>query len=604
MGRITPQVVQNVRDAIDIVDIASQLATLKRQGKKYVALCPFHKEKTPSFQIDPDLGLYHCFGCGAGGDAIKLHMETSGDDFPAAIEALAQRYGIPLPADDGERPGRPALDLTGALEAAHTFFTRQLASTDMPRAYLDERKIDPELRQTFGLGYAPESWHDLLEALRPHIEMKLLVAAGLVGISERTDRPYDRFRHRLMFPIHSTSGRLVGFGGRTLGDDRAKYVNTAETEAFKKGYLLYGLHQAKRAIRDSGRAILVEGYFDVLAMAASGLPEAVAGMGTSLTAEQAKLLSRFADRVVLAYDGDEAGNKAAAKALPLLLAAGMAVDKAPFPAGHDPDSLRLEAGPDEVKRLVEEARDAVQLTLDRLTGFERAEHDQTSPQQTSQARQDFAPLDPNQLASAAEEVRGLLQAIRNPIARAAYARSSAQRLGVDEELLLRARASELYSRGLGTGERKGKGEHYSGERRALQWLLLTQHPLPELSDMPPADAFLVQTHRRIAETFLDLYHHDGAPPEPRELLDVMAEDQEAVADLADLLLEELPGDEEPQKADLALLETRWIKRKSRQLQAEIQAASKAGDLDTVQQLLAKRKELIRRRHPSMSGRFW
>ena len=587
MGRITPQVIQNVRDAVDIVDIASQLATLKKQGKKYVALCPFHKEKTPSFQIDPDLGLYHCFGCGAGGDAIKLHMETSGDDFRGAIEALAQRYGIALPVDDGDQPSRPTLDLTGALEAAQAFFSRHLARTEMPRTYLDGRKIDPQLRTTFGLGYAPESWHDLLDALRPRIEMKLLVAAGLVGISEKTDRPYDRFRHRLMFPIHSTSGRLVGFGGRTLGDDRAKYVNTAETEAFKKGNLLYGLHQAKRAMRDSGRAILVEGYFDVLAMAASDLPEAVAGMGTSLTPEQAKLLSRFTDRVVLAYDGDEAGNNAADKALPILLAAGLSVEKAPFPAGHDPDSLRLEAGPEEVKRLVDGADDAVQLSLDRLTG-----------------RTDNRPLDPNEQARAADEVRKLLQAIRNPIARSGYARSSAQRLGVDEELLLRSGAGELFSRGVERTERKGGGEHYSGERRALQWLLLTQHPLPELADLPPADAFLLPTHRRIAETFLDLYHHDGAPPEPRELLDVMAEDQEAIADLADFLLEEPAADDQPQKADLTLLETRWVNRRIRQLQADIQAASQARDLDTVQELLAEKKDLMRRRHPSMSGRFW
>ncbi|MEM8994916.1 MAG: DNA primase, partial [Acidobacteriota bacterium] len=323
MGRITPEVVQQVRDAIDIIDVAAQLTTLKKQGRKYVALCPFHKEKTPSFQIDPDLGLYHCFGCGAGGDAIKLHMETSGDDFRTAIEALAQRYAIPLPADDGGSR-RPSLDLTGALEAALLFFSRQLSRVDMPRKYLDERQISPDLRQSFGLGYAPDGWHHLLDALRSKVEMKLLVAAGLVGISERTERPYDRFRHRLMFPIHSTSGRLVGFGGRTLGDDRAKYVNTSETEAFKKGSLLYGLHQAKRAIRDRGRAILVEGYFDVLAMAASGLPEAVAGMGTALTPEQAQLVSRFTDRVVLAYDGDDAGRAAADKALPILLAAGLA----------------------------------------------------------------------------------------------------------------------------------------------------------------------------------------------------------------------------------------------------------------------------------------
>jgi len=326
-------------------------------------------------------------------------------------------------------------------------------------------------------------------------------------------------------------------------------------------------------------------------VAGRGVPEAVAGMGTSLTEEQAKLIGRFTDRVVLAYDGDEAGNKAAEKALPILLASGLAVEKAPFPAGHDPDSLRLEEGPEAVKGLVDSAKDAVQLVLDRLTG------------------RDGDIRDPNELARVAESVRQLLRSIRNPIVRSGYARSSAQRLGVDEELLLRAQAGELFSRGLAAGEdggpkRKGGGEHHEGERRALQWLLLTQHPLPELADLPPADAFLIPAHRRIAETFLDLYHHEGTPPEARELLDVMVEDQEALVELADLLLEEPSGDQGPQKADLSLLEARWVNRRIRQIQADIQAASEANDIDSVQALLAEKKDLNRRRHPGMSGSFW
>ncbi|RMH16476.1 MAG: DNA primase, partial [Acidobacteria bacterium] len=362
---ITPELVQAVRDAIDVVSLAGEYTSLKRRGKRYVGLCPFHKEKTPSFSVDPDQGLFYCFGCGAGGDAIKLYMEQSGDDFPAAIENLAQRYGIPLPRKRRGARRRDEPDLGSALEAAAAFFTRALAKSEAAQGYLDRRQIPPALRRQYGLGYAPDAWDRLLSALGRRIPTATLEAAGLISRSEKSGKLYDRFRHRLMFPVHSPAGRLVGFGGRTLGDDRAKYINTAETAYFHKGNLLYGLHQAKRALRDGGRAVLVEGYFDVLGMAAAEIPWAVAGMGTALTAEQARLLARFADEVVVAYDADDAGEKAFERALPLLLDAGLVVRRARFPTGHDPDSLRLEAGPEAVRAAVEEAADGVWLLIRR-----------------------------------------------------------------------------------------------------------------------------------------------------------------------------------------------------------------------------------------------
>ncbi|MEM6794154.1 MAG: DNA primase [Acidobacteriota bacterium] len=586
MSKITPEVVQAVRDAVDVVDIAGQLTTLKRQGRKYQGLCPFHKEKTPSFQVDPDLGLYHCFGCGAGGDAIKLHMESSGDDFRGAIESLAQRYGIPLPEGD-DRGGAPPLDVTSALEEAQGFFTRHLSKNQLAKDYLDRRLISEALRQQYGLGYAPDGWQILLDALRRRIDTKLLVASGLVGVSEKNQRSYDRFRHRLMFPIHSPTGRLVGFGGRTLGDDRAKYVNTAETRAFKKGELLYGLHQAKRAMRDSGRAVLVEGYFDVLGMVASGVPEAVAGMGTSLTEQQARLLARFVDRVVLAYDGDAAGDKAVARALPVLLGAGLAVQRAAFPAGHDPDSLRLESGPESVRSLVEEAGDAMLQAIERLASG--------------------GPLDPAAQAKAAGEMRELLDAVRHPVTRSGYARKGAQKLGIDEEILLRSGGASLFGQGIqlaqGSEQSGERGENWSGERRALQLLLVAERMIPLPEDLPSEDAFLVPVHRRIMETFLELYRREQRPPSARQVRDALVDDEEATRELADLLLDEAPDDDELPRA-LAALEKRWVRRRLQQIQIEIRAASETGDAEEIDRLLAEKARLARRRHPSMSGRFW
>ncbi|HMB53444.1 MAG TPA: DNA primase, partial [Thermoanaerobaculia bacterium] len=382
---LSRELVQAVRDAIDIVDIASEHTKLEKKGRDHQGVCPLHKEKTPSFHVDADRGLFYCFGCGAGGDAIKLHMLTSGDDFPAAIESLALRYGIPVRERRKRRPDEP--DPERALAAAAEYFVEQLGRHDVPQRYLEERKVSPELAETYGIGYAPDSWRALLETLAKRVPQRDLEAAGLVRRSKQ-GKLYDHFRNRLVFPIHNPSGRLVGFGGRTLGDDRAKYVNTAETERFHKSELLYGLFQARRDIRDGHRAVLVEGYFDVIGAAAAGVVGAVATMGTALTPEQSKLLGRYAEEVVVAYDGDDAGERAHQRALPILLGEGMAVYRARFPDGHDPDSLRLAEGNAAVVKAVGDAGDSVLAEIRRLTPAEA----RSQPQRQAQAASDLAGL--------------------------------------------------------------------------------------------------------------------------------------------------------------------------------------------------------------------
>ena len=236
--QLTPELVQAVRDTVDIIDIAGDYTKLRKAGRRHGGLCPLHKEKTPSFSVEPAQGLFYCFGCGQGGDAIRLHMLLTGDDFPAAIEALARRYGVPLPKQRSGG-GSSGPDLEPALEAAAEYFTEQLRLQAKPTSYLEQRRIPAELIEEFGLGYAPPGWQNLLEALQPGIPQAELEAAGLVGRSRKSGKPYDRFRDRLVFPIRSAAGRLLGFGGRALDDDKAKYVNTAETAGFHKGRLLY-----------------------------------------------------------------------------------------------------------------------------------------------------------------------------------------------------------------------------------------------------------------------------------------------------------------------------------------------------------------------------
>lgn len=604
---LTPQLVQAVRDAADVLDIAGEHTRLTRRGRRHVGLCPLHKEKTPSFSVDPAQGLFYCFGCGAGGDAIKLHMLTTGDDFPGAIETLAQRYGIPLPSRaEGRGAGRPeGPDTQAALEAAAELFADRLAKAAEPRAYLERRKIPRELVERFGLGYAPPGWRDLLEALGGRIPEAALEAAGLVSRSEKGGRLYDRFRHRLMFPIHSPSGRLVGFGGRTLGDDKAKYINTSETGQFHKGRLLYGLHQAKRVVREAGRALLVEGYFDVIGAVASGVDWAVAGMGTSLTPEQARLLARYADEVVVGYDGDEAGETAFRRALPLLLGEGLGVRRARFGAGQDPDSLRLEAGPEAVAAAVEEAADGITLELDRLL--------------PGQGR--GAPGSPHQQARLASRVEELLRPIPDDIVRFGYGRLAADRLGIPAEMLWRRgkpgeRAARETAPAQGKPEeRAGSSGYHPGElpprpleHQVLELLFTTEaDSLPRPEGLPPAEVFFDPECRNIFRTFCALYtDEEGEPPSAKAVIAALGAGGGGVDRVAKVLLESPSA---PSNSGLpALLEKllrRWESRRLEELKRQIEEAQRQGDMDRCERLVSEKTALSHRhfrpRHGPLSG---
>ncbi len=592
MSAITPQLVQAVRDASDIVDVANDMTRLEKKGQRYKGLCPFHKEKTPSFSVDPVQGLFYCFGCGVGGDTFKLYMEHSGDDFPAAVEALARRYGIPLPAVSAGGRTRPQRDFSAALEAAAAFFQDHLDRSPFATRYLEDRKITPELRRSFGLGYAPDGWDNLLRALSGRFRLDDLIAAGLVGRSERTGNPYDRFRHRLMFPIHSPAGRLVGFGGRTLGDDKAKYVNTSETEQFHKSNLLYGFHQAKRDLRDSGKALLVEGYFDVLGAVASGIPWAVAGMGTSLTQEQARLLARYSDEVTLGYDGDAAGEKAARRALPILLGAGLAVRRARFPPDHDPDSWRLEAGGKAVREVVDAADDAVWLEI----------------------KCQIPPLSdrtPALQARAAGGIAELLRAVAGDVERGAYRRRAAEHLGVPEGALRGKRGAKDYFRGAAGAPppeaRAGDvGNPAAGEEeKALLLLLEPGADVPPEGALPPAEVFFDPECRNIYLALCDLYRGEACSmPSGADVVARLGEMGGAIDRAARLLLQESDSGEGELADSLETLLRRWKKHRQTDLMRKIRQAQQQGDDELLSRLLEEKKSLNRSLHPGMQGRYW
>lgn len=582
---LTPQLVQAVRDTVDIVDIASEHTRLTKAGHRHRGLCPLHKEKTPSFSVEPSQGLFYCFGCGVGGDAIKLHMLLTGDDFPAAIETLARRYGIPLPTRSAKRRQDEGPDIGGALEAADGFFRDQLRRHSLPQTYLRDRRISPELIERFGLGYAPEDWDLLWKTLSKKVPLKDLEAAGLIGHRQGDGKPFDRFRHRLMFPIHSPAGRLVGFGGRTLGDDKAKYVNTSETERFHKSHLLYGLHQAKRAIRDAGRVLLVEGYFDVIGAAASGIDAVVASMGTALTERQAKMLDRFADDVVVGYDGDDAGETAYRRALPILLAQGFGVYRACFGEGHDPDSLRLEAGEDAVAAAVENAEDSVLAEIGRLVpaGLHR---------------------EPQRQAEAARHVVDLLRPVPDAVARFGYARLAAERLGVPVEMIARRLSGKSDPSG-GSSDpgapaktRAKPTGGSAGERTILEVLLSEGAEIPPLEDLPPPEAFLDTQCRNIYRLFCDLYGEDGGgPPDSRSLL-AAAGDRGLIDALAEIMVGGSVASRSGELAELLRkMERRWRRQRLGELHLEIQEAQRVDDPTRLEQLLEERSALNRLHHP-------
>ncbi|HVS15246.1 MAG TPA: DNA primase [Thermoanaerobaculia bacterium] len=559
---------QSVRDAIDIVDLVSDHTRLEKRGQRMIGLCPFHKEKTPSFSVDAAQGLFYCFGCGAGGDGFKFHMQVTGDDFPAAAEALARRFGVPL---SERQSSRSEEDTGGVLEDAERFFRDRLARSPFARRYLADRRIPAELIEAYGLGYAPDEWRALLEALTPRHPVERLEAAGLLGRSERApDRPYDRFRNRLMFPIRAPSGRLLGFGGRTLGDDRAKYVNTRETEAFQKGHVLYGLDRSRAAIREAGRAVLVEGYFDALAAVASGVPWVVASMGTALTPQQARLLGRYAEQVVVGYDGDRAGEEASRKALPLLLAQGLVVRRARFPAGQDPDSLRLDEGPEEVRRVIEAAPDFVELELERLPA--------------GLADQ------PTRLAAAVDQVRPLLEAVRSQSVRLAYQRRAAERLGVQVGVLGDG-AVELFRRpatssgGTTLTATPGRGL----EEQFLRLLLAGAEPVS-----PPApEALWDEDARTLYRAWLAQRQRAGA------VLEALSRDLapgSAALSLLARLRADLPESPTGLEACVRELERRQKIIEKKQLPHRLEEARRAGDQQLFDELIeARMRDLARRR---------
>ncbi|MGH7412738.1 MAG: DNA primase [Candidatus Rokuibacteriota bacterium] len=497
-GGFSPQLLDEIRSRADIVEIVGQVVKLRRAGVNWKGLCPFHTEQTASFTVNPKRNIYHCFGCGAGGDAFSFLMRQDRVAFPEAVRALAERAGVALP-DAGAR----APEVDGKIEAlrrvmalAADFYTQSLweRGGEKAKAYLEQRGVDPEVARRFGLGYAPESWNALLGAMaRQGIGDDALVQAGLALARQNGPGFYDRFRGRLLFPIRDVQGRVVAFGGRALSGEEPKYLNSPETPLYVKGQMLYALDVAKSVIRNRSRVIIVEGYLDCLMAHQHGFGETVAALGTAFTPAQLGLLRRYADEVLALFDADAAGQKASSRLEEMMndvmdlqnlgwsvartgafeKAGHLPIRVALLPPGHDPDSLLRAEGAAALTARLDAARPLLSFVLEKALG----EEDLT----TSRGR-----------ANAHARVSLILSKVANAEEATALARDASRRLGVDStQLWIEAqqlqgarargrRSQQLTESGRGAGESDAWPPPVPFERDLVALLLQVEEARAEL----------------------------------------------------------------------------------------------------------------------------
>jgi len=422
MPLIPEETIERVKAATDIVEVVSEHVQMRQAGRNWLGLCPFHNEKTPSFNVQPELQIYHCFGCGVGGDVVKFLQEIDRVSFVEAVTFLAERAGIPVPRSGGSAAEDERNDqLFRANELAAKYFhymLRQPAGADALR-YLHKRGLTDETIDEFRIGYSLPGWSSLLEmAGRRGFPAQALELAGLVVQSPKGRGHYDRFRDRVIFPITNLSGRTIAFGARALRpDDQPKYLNSSETPIYHKSGVLYGMSHARESIRRQGTAIVVEGYMDVVSLAQGGVANVIASSGTALTGLHSRLLARYAERVVLLFDGDAAGGTAAQRGVEVLLATEIDTRIVTLPTGQDPDSfVRRDQGADELRQLIDKAPPALDIYLDRLA----------------------ADIDVNSVTGRAKAIDRLLPLIsecRDEVRRSLMLRRAAQRFDVDEQAL-------------------------------------------------------------------------------------------------------------------------------------------------------------------------
>ncbi len=569
---LNDSIIAQVRGAADLVEFVGQVTPLKLAGKSYKGLCPFHREKTPSFHVDRDKGLFYCFGCGTGGDVFKFLTLTERYTFPEAVEHVAARVGIELPRRKARNSRENDKDeLLEAIDDASEAFHQALGFPDNAAArYLQERAVSKEIITKYGFGYAPDSWDYILRRLSGKHGEQRLEKAGLITPRKEKTGYYDRFRNRLIIPIHSETGALVGFGGRSLDGSDPKYLNSPESEIFNKSRLLYNLHRSKDAMRKIDRAILVEGYFDAIAIDHAGVPGVVASMGTSLTSGQASLLRRFTRRVVICYDGDDAGRHATLRAAPVLLSAGLYVEVLDLMGEKDPDTLVEKHGVDRFLELLGNASDIFTFGLKEWAGNTT----QLSGREKSERVEQFVPL---------------LGAVTDPVVRNDAAQRIADAFQLEFEV--------VWSRVRGKAQSPPAERQFSAPTASAEKVILAaalQGKLREgIAERVHEDLF----EDAACKALFTIIKSEVLASQPIDfgLVATHLKGEAELTLLSELTLRDDVDDQTLQRIDenLRPLEKNYLERRKLQIQREIAEAAAAGDDVRVAELDEEKMRILR-----------
>ncbi|MCK5517386.1 MAG: DNA primase [Desulfobulbaceae bacterium] len=588
-------ITSRVKEQADIVQIIGECVDLKQSGVRFLGLCPFHGEKTPSFSIHAGQQFYHCFGCGESGDVFSFMMKYHNMSFPEALKELAGRYKIELPQrrqSKEEKALEKKRDLLFKVNEKctriYSHYLQTAKGAEIARVYLQERGVSAEIREKFRLGYAPsveaEGWNYLSGKLGRE-EVVAAVEAGLLA-QKTKGGTYDRFRDRIVFPLFDISGRVCGFGGRIVGDGQPKYLNSPESTVFNKGRLLLGLYHLKDAIREKKRAILVEGNFDLISLVAHGCENVAAPLGTALTREQLRLLKRFTTEITLLFDGDEAGEKAAVRAVPHFLAEQMVGHIALLPSGHDPDTYVRENGLEQLNRLLDKAESLPEFVLGSLI------------------RQHGLTLDGK--SKIVEALVPLVKAAVSPLQRSVVISHFAEKLGLPADhfqSLSKGSSSDPQNEGVVRGKMRKDVKSVPlsiAQKQLVEFMVLNPHHFTRLEENGLRGCLA----GGIGEVlFLQLKEMVANSPdfEPEELLTALPEGMERRL-IADLLSR--ASLQTPVKADgetgeeigdmLAYLRISRLQKDSDEVMADIRRAESEGNLTKLQELIAEKVEISRR----------
>ncbi|SHL00579.1 DNA primase [Desulfatibacillum alkenivorans DSM 16219] len=586
MARFSPDdQISHVRNSVNIVDVISDYMVLKKAGNNFVGLCPFHAEKTPSFSVNPDRQFFHCFGCGEGGDVFDFVMRQNNLTFPEALASLAARAGIELaprkmtPQQQKIVAERDAL--YAANDFARDFFVKSLNApqASQAREYMKKREMPQDVLETFMLGFAPDEWRALSGFLQgkgvpPHRAEK----AGLLVQKEGGGNVYDRFRNRIIFPIHDISGRIAGFGGRVMDDALPKYLNSPQTPIYDKKRMLYGLYQARQECRKTGVAFMVEGYFDVLALYAHGVRNAVATCGTALSPDHVRIIKGYAKKVVLVFDSDTAGINAARKSLPLFEAEKVQAKVLVLPAGHDPDSFVRDFGAKEFLEAAENSQDMIPFLMESAI----ARHG----------------LSIEGKANVVAEIKEQVAAVSDGVTRSLYIKQIAEKLGVDEAAVLdavRDAAKTRPKRLPGTvHEQHAKPAEPAPDRMEtaiLQMMVRCPECAPKVAEKRLIKHFSSNRVRALGLRILEFIQAGGDPGGAGIMNLAVEQDDRSL--LARILSHDDPLELPGCMAIIDQFEKSITRRNHAELDRRIQQAQTEGHHDLALRLLVEKNELLK-----------